>query len=358
MEEEKEMSKKMSFIISMILLVAMLLTACSPKPTTGGEGAEAPKNLQLTIYAGLMEDHAMMAVKEFEKATGVKTNFVRMSSGETLARINAEKDNMTASVWFGGPVDAYIAAIEEGLLVSYHSPNAEKFPDKYKDADGYWTGIYSGYLGFVLDKEWFDEKGYDIPTSWEDLLKPEFKGQIVTAHPGSSGTAYTMLATLTQLMGEEQGLEYLQKLNGQVRQYTKSGTAPGRMVGLKEIPIGITFLHDAIKYRLEGFKNIVISAPSEGTGFEIGGVAILANGPDQEAARMFVDWALTKEAQELGGKVGSFQFLTNPDAVPPAEAMELKDTKLIDYDFEWAGKNRKELIEKFNTVTKTTAPTE
>ncbi|SCZ01814.1 ABC transporter substrate-binding protein [Alkaliphilus peptidifermentans] len=352
------MSKKMSIMISVILLITMLLVACSPDKTPADAGAPASKDLKLTIYAGLMEDHAMMAVKEFEKATGVKTNFVRMSSGETLARIRAEKDNMSASIWYGGPVDAYIAAIEEGLLVPYKSPNAEKFPDKYKDSEGYWTGIYSGYLGFVLDKEWFEEKKYDIPTSWEDLLKPEFKGQIVTAHPGSSGTAYTMLATTIQLKGEDEGFDYLQKLNGQIRQYTKSGTAPGRMVGLKEIPIGITFLHDAIKYRKEGFKDIVISAPIEGTGYEIGGVAILANGPDQEAAKLFVDWALTKEAQELGSVVDSFQFLTNPDAVPPQEAMELKDTKLIDYDFDWAGKNRADLIEKFNNVTKTSPPTE
>lgn len=354
------MSKKSSILLTVILMMALMLSACSPAKSPAGSTDAAPekKNLKLTIYAGLMEDHAIAATKEFEKQTGVKTEFVRMSSGETLARIRAEKDNMTASVWFGGPVDAYIASMEEGLLVPYKSPNAEKFPDKYKDPDGYWTGIYSGYLGFVCDKEWFEEKGLEIPKSWDDLLKPEFKGQIVTAHPGSSGTAYTMLSTIVQLKGEEAGFEYMQKLNGQIRQYTKSGTAPGRMVGLKEIPIGITFLHDAIKYRLEGFKDIVISAPAEGTGYEIGGVAILANGPDQEAARMFVDWALTKEAQELGSTVGSFQFLTNPDAIPPKEAMELKDTKLIDYDFDWAGKNRKNLVEKFNEVTKTQPPTE
>lgn len=342
---------KMFKIVS-VLLVILLVTGC----TNGGGGDK--KDLTLTIYAGLMEDHAILAAREFEKATGVKTNFVRMSSGETLARILAEKENMSASIWYGGPVDAYIAAMADDMLVPYVSPNATAIPDSFKDASGYWTGIYVGYLGFVFDKEWFAEKGYDYPKSWEDLLKPEFKGQIVTAHPGSSGTAYTMLATLTQLMGEEEGIAYMQRLNQQVRQYTKSGTAPGRMVGLKEIPIGITFLHDAVKYRIEGFRDIEIGAPSEGTGFEIGGVAILKGGPDQEAAKMFVDWALTKEAQELGSVVGSYQFLTNPNAVPPAEALELKDTNLIDYDFVWAGTNRGALVEKFNEATKTSPPTE
>lgn len=343
--------KKLLKLVSVLLIIA-LAAGCAPKKE------EEKKELSLTIYAGLMEDHAILAAREFEKATGVKTSFVRMSSGETLARILAEKENMSASIWYGGPVDAYIAAMKDNMLVPYVSPNASVIPNHFKDKEGYWTGIYTGYLGFVLDKQWFEENKLDYPTSWEDLLKPEFKGQIVTAHPGSSGTAYTMLSTLIQLKGEEEGLAFMQKLNGQIRQYTKSGTAPGRMVGLKEIPIGITFLHDAIKYRIEGFKDIVIGAPSEGTGFEIGGVAILNGGPDQEAAKMFVDWALTKEAQELGSVVGSYQFLTNPNAVPPQEALELKDTKLIDYDFVWAGSNRGALVEKFNDVTKTTPPTE
>ncbi len=349
------MKSKLFKIVS-LLLVVMLVTACSGGSSNNGDGDN--EELSLTIYAGLMEDHAILAAREFEEATGVKTNFVRMSSGETLARILAEKENMSASIWYGGPVDAYIAAMADDMLVPYVSPNADQIPDQFKDPEGYWTGIYSGYLGFVLDKEWFEENNYDYPTSWQDLLKPEFKGQIVTAHPGSSGTAYTMLATLIQLMGEDEAMEYVSKFNQQIRQYTKSGTAPGRMVGLKEIPIGITFLHDAVKYRIEGFKDIVISAPSEGTGFEIGGVAILNGGPDQEAAKKFVDWALTKEAQELGSVVGSYQFLTNPNAQPPEEAQELASTKLIDYDFVWAGTNRSALVEKFNEATQTTPPTE
>lgn len=347
------MTKKFLYLLAVSFL-ALSLVACSASPAV----EEEKKDLKLTIYAGLMEDHAVLAAREFEAATGVKTDVVRLSSGEALTRIRAEKENMTASVWYGGPVDGFIAAMTENLLDTYKSPNAESFPDQFKDPNGYWTGIYVGYLGFVLDKEWFDEKGYAIPESWQDLLKPEFKNQIVTAHPGSSGTAYTMLATIVQMMGEEEGMDYMMKLNGQISQYTKSGTAPGCMVGLKETPIGITFLHDAIKYYLEGYDNIVISAPSEGTGYEIGGVAILAGAPDREAAEMFVDWALTKEAQELGATVGSFQFLTNPSAIPPEEALVLKDTKLIDYDFVWAGTNKARLVELFSETTKTTAPTE
>ncbi|GAA0180011.1 ABC transporter substrate-binding protein [Clostridium sediminicola] len=350
------MKKAVSILMILLVSFTTILTGCGSK--NAAEGTEKKKDLKLTVYAGLMEDHAMLTMKEFEKATGVKTEMVRMSGGEIFARAKAEKDNPSASVWYGGGVDTFIAANNEGLLEKYKSPEADKIPDTFKDSEGAWTGIYSGYLGIEGNKKWLEENGLELPQTWDDLLKPEFKGNIVVAHPGSSSTAYTFLATILQLKGEEEGFKYLQKFNEQVRQYTKSGSAPGRMVGMGEAPIALGFLHDAIKYQQEGYKDLIITAPKEGTGYEIGAVAIIKGGPDQEAAKMFVDWCLTKEAQELGKTVGSFQFLTNPEAIPPEEAIKLKDTKLIDYDFEWAGDNRNKFLEKFMELTKTTPPTE
>ena len=324
----------------------------------GGGGAKTTekKEQKLVFYAGLQEDHAALIAQEFEKETGIKTEFVRLSSGETLARLKAEKDNMTASVWYGGPVDGIVAANEEGLIEAYVSPEAVNIKDGYKDDKGIWTGIYTGYLGFVGNQKALQEKGLKMPASWEELLKPEYKGEIVVAHPGSSGTAYTMLATLVQLMGEDEAFTYLKKLNGQIRQYTKSGTAPGRMVGSGEATVGITFLHDGVKYQKEGYTDIILSAPSEGTGYEIGGVALLKNGPDQEAAKKFIDWVLTKKIQEMGQTVGSYQFLTNKNAIDPKEVDLVKGAKLIKYDFSWAGKNKKALVERFTLETNAKAP--
>lgn len=329
----------------MVVLILSLLSGCGKDEAPAG-GKEGER--RLTIYSGLMQDHMIKAVDEFEKETGIKVDAVRMSSGEILGRISAEKENPKASVWFGGPADGFIQAKEMGLLEEYVSPNAADIADEFKDPEGYWTGIYIGYLGFASNEVLLKERGIEAPQSWEDLLKPEFKGQIVTANPGSSGTAYTTLATLVQLFGEEEGLEYMRKLDEQIKTYTKSGTAPGRMAGQGEAIVGLTFLHDAIKYQEEGMKDIVISAPAEGTGYEIGAVGLIKGGPDQEEAKEFIDWCLTKEAQELGQTVGSYQFLTNPNASNPEQAKILEDTKLIDYNFKWAGENRSDLVEKWN----------
>ncbi|MCX7779425.1 MAG: extracellular solute-binding protein [Negativicutes bacterium] len=334
-------------LIALLAVMAALVGGCG-----SGQPAGSGQPQKLTLYCGLMEDHMVKAIKQFEKETGIKVEAVRMSSGEILGRIQAEKNNPKASVWFGGPADGFIQAKEFGLLEKYVSPNAGKIPAQFKDAEGYWTGIYVGYLGFVSNQKLLGEKGVQAPQSWEDLLKPEFKGQVVMANPGSSGTAYTMLASIVQMMGEEKGLEYMKKLNGQIKTYPKSGTAPGRMVGQGEATVGITFLHDAIKYREEGMKDIVLSAPKEGTGYEIGAVAIIKGGPDQAAAKKFIDWCLTKQGQEIGQQAGSYQFLTNPEAAPPKQAAEIKDTKLINYNLDWAGKNRNALVEKWSNAIK------
>ncbi len=341
-----------------IVLVAFVLFGLVACGKDSQNSTQKEEKLRLTIYAGLQEDHAILAAKEFEKATGVRTEMVRMSGGEIFARIKAERENPSASIWYGGGALTFMAAANEGLLEPYISPEAVNIDDQFKAHDGSWTGIYKGVLGIEGNKKWLEENGLELPTSWDELLRKEFRNNIVIAHPASSSTAYNFLATILQLKGEEEGFNYLQRFNGQVRQYTKSGSAPGRMAGMGEAPIAIGFLHDAIKYQKEGYKDLTFTTPIDGTGYEIGAVAIIKGGPDQKAAQMFIDWCLSKEAQELGKTVGSFQFLTNNLAEPPEEALFLKDAELIDYDFQWAADNRELFLEKFIELTKTTPPTE
>lgn len=341
--------RRITALAMAVFMLSTLLVGC------GGSNQQAnvpKKSKELTMYIGVVEQQALVIAQEFEKDTGIKVNFVRMSGGETLGRIRAEKQSPKASVWYGGPADTFIAAKKEGLLEGYKSPNAAKIPDKFKDSEGYWTGIYQGYLGFVLDRRFFDERSLPIPKTWEDLLKPEFKGQIIAGNPGSSGTAYTILSTLVQLKGEEEALKYMAKLHKQVKQYTKAGEAPARSAALGEAAVGITFIHNGIRLIKEGYTNVALSVPEEGTGYEVGAVGIIKGAPEMDAAKIFVDWCLTKKVQELGQKNGSYQFLTNPEANPPEEAAAFKNTKLLNYDLVWSGDHRQRLVEAWNKSIK------
>lgn len=303
---------------------------------------------QLTVYTALPESEIPVYFNAFEKETGIKINYIRLSAGEILVRLQAEKNNPQASVFHGGSTDNFIAAIGQGLLEKYQSPEAKNLPDNFLDKDGYWTPFYIGAIGFACNKPWFQKNNLKYPESWEDLLKPEFKSQISMAHPSTSGTSYTVLATLVQLMGEQKAFDYMKKLNANVRQYTKSGSTVPMQVALGEAAIGITFAHDGLKPAGEGYP-VELSFPKEGTGYEVGGLAIIKNGPEKERdnAKRFIDWCISKKGQELFEEAKSYRVPLNKLATPPKGSIMISDLKTIAYDAVWAGENRKRLLEKF-----------
>ncbi|MCA9892245.1 MAG: ABC transporter substrate-binding protein [Anaerolineae bacterium] len=354
-----------------LIILSMLLLVIAPV---------SAQEDTLTVLCTPQEDWCVEMTAAFEAETGIQTNYVRLSSGESLARIRASQEDPEFSVWWGGPADAFIAAKEEGLLDQYESPNAEIIPDQYKDADGYWTGVYVGALGFCSNVDILDELGVDAPTSWADLLAPELEGFVAMAHPATSGTAFTTFWTNVTLAAdaleaEEEGtgydedgaptqaavdaaFEYFAQLNNNILQYTRSGSAPGTLAGQGEIAVAIIFSHDCVKLQEEGFEGILTTTfPEEGTGYEIGGMGIIANGPEPEAARMWYDWTLTAAAQEIGATVNSLQLPTNPDAAISDLAVNLSEINVVDYNFAAAGASRNEIVERFDAEI-ATAPTE
>ncbi|WP_418747568.1 ABC transporter substrate-binding protein [Frisingicoccus sp.] len=359
--------KKFVCLLMTMTLVTCLLAGCGSEKkettaetkaettaeTTGeSEAAEDHSDLKLTIYSAVFDDETHAICERFQEETGIKTDCVVLGGGEILARVQAEKDNPTASVWFGGPADPFITAKEEGLLLQYESPNAASIEAKYKDADNYWTGIYIGYVGFVSNNDRLAELNIEAPQSWEELLQDELKGEIMMASPAASSTGYVILASVLQLMGEEEGFEFMQKLNDNVLQYTERGSGCIASVISGEVAVGVCFCHDAIKNQLEGYEDLLtVTVPSEGTGYETGAMAILADGPDQEAAKIFYDWALTADCQNMFKEYGAFQFLTAEGAEAPEAAASIADAKTIEYDTVWAGENKADFTTRWAELT-------
>jgi iron(III) transport system substrate-binding protein len=369
--------KRVRSLMIHILMAVAILSACAPAateappaateppqaateppaateaPATTEEPAatEAPAEItdtELNVLCTPQEQWCQGMKQEFEAKYGITVNYVRMSSGEALARVQAEKDNPQFDIWWGGPIDSFVAAKGEGLLETYESPNFANLtdPGKMKDVDNQWVGVYVGTLGFATNTDWLAaNSGVEAPTSWDDLLKPEFKGQVMVAHPSSSGTSYTALATVLQIRGEEAGWEYLKQYAGQISQFTKSGAAPAKFVGQGEAAVAIVFSHDIVNEIENNKLPLVLTFPQEGTGYEIGGMAILKGAKHPQAARLWFDWALTPEAQALGPVYAAYQAPT----VKGVELShpELLEVKLIDYDFIWAGEHKKEFVDKF-----------
>ena len=347
------MTKTVKKLVALFVALFMLTTlfgGCSTNTQTPAQASAKPLYKELTVYTALPEVEIPIYFNAFEKDTGIKVNYIRLSSGEVLARLQAEKNNPNASVFHGGSTDNFIQAIGQGLLEKYTSPESKNVPEEYLDKEGYWTPFYIGAISFACNKDWFTKNKLKYPESWDDLLKPEFKGQVSMAHPSTSGTSYTVLATLVQLMGEEKAFEYMKKLNSSVRQYTKSGAAPPMEVGLGEAAIALTFAHDGLKPVGEGYP-IELSFPKDGTGYEIGGLSIIKGGPEKEKdnAKAFIDWCVSKAGQELFDVAKSYRVPLNKAATPPKGAIKIADLKTIKYDAQWAGDNRKRLIERFTS---------
>ena len=316
--------------------------------------AQAQAKGRLVVYCSATNILCETTTKAFGDKYDVKTSFIRNGSGSTFAKVEAEKNNPQADVWFGGTFDPQAQAAELGLLHAYRSPNVdqivERFQDPAKTKGNYASAIYMGILGFGVNTERLKKLGInEVPKCWKDLTDPRLKGEIQIADPQSSGTAYTAIATFVQLWNEQQAFDYFKLLHPNISQYTKSGVAPSRNTARGETAIGIGFLHDYALEKQQGAP-LELVIPCEGTGYELGGVSILKGARNLDNAKLFVDWALSKEGQELAWKEGqALQILTNTTAEQSPLALDPTKLNLINYDFEKYGatEERKRLIEKW-----------
>ncbi|MDM0075881.1 ABC transporter substrate-binding protein [Variovorax sp. J2P1-59] len=290
----------------------------------------------VNVICSVQADWCNMISTVYARTTGVKLNMALKGSGEALAQLIAEKDNPKTDVWFGGTGDPHLQAAESGLTLEYKSPTLPQlYPWAQQQAQqsGYKTvGIYSGPLGFAYNTELIQKKKLGVPRSWADLLKAEYKGDIQVANPASSGTAYTMIATLVQLMGEDKAFEYLKGLHRNVGQYTRSGTGPIKAVARGETAVSISFVHDAPQERMQGFP-VETTTPSEGTGAEIGSMSIVKGARNLEQAKKFYEWALTPQAQTFGAAAKQYQLPSNKATPVDPNVPDFKKIKMINYDY-------------------------
>lgn len=312
----------------------------------------------LNFYCSAQEEWCQIMAKSFEEATGIDVAMTRKSSGETFAQVKAEASNPKGDIWWGGTGDPHLQAAEEDLTEPYVSPMRDQLHPwaiaQAESAGDKTIGIYSGALGFGYNTEMLAKAGLPAPACWEDLTKPEYKGMVQMANPNSSGTAYTTLATMVQLFGEEGGFDYMKRLHANINQYTKSGSAPIKAAAQGETLIGIVFMHDAVAQTVAGFP-IATVAPCEGTGYEIGSMSIIKGARNIEEAKRFYDWALSAEAQNLALQVNAFQVMSNVATQKSEFAPDLATLKLIDYDFKKYGSSdeRKRLLSKWDNEVST-----
>ncbi|MBL8312675.1 MAG: ABC transporter substrate-binding protein [Rubrivivax sp.] len=292
------------------------------------------------------------AAREFTKATGIKVLQTRKATGEAMAQLAAEAGNPKTDLWWGGTGDPYLQAAGQGLLEAYRPAYLNDLQAwsvrQYAMSGNMVGGFYTSAIGFGFNTDLLKKKNLPAPACWADLIKPQYKGEIEISHPASSGTAYTILAGLVQMMGEEPAFDYLKKLHRNTIAYTRSGNAQAPNVAKGEVAIGVSFM-----FTFEGWRHkkypVVTAAPCEGTGYEIGGIALIKGARNAEAARRYYDWLMSPQGQALGATVDSLQVPANKTFKSDARIPSMDTVKLIKYDFEKYGRaaERKRLIDRW-----------
>ena len=320
--------------------------ASSEAETTKAETEAAEKPYEgTTLNVMLAYGGAEAAFDAFTEKTGIKVEYVEISTGKALAQLQAENGNTTADIWFGGGVDSYISATDLGYLEQYVSPEAEAINPAYSDADGYWTGLALVPAGFLVNNDVLAEKNLEAPKTWEDLADPKYKGEIIMASPAISGTQYAILNGTIQAYGEEKGWEVWKGINENVDFYAQGGGEPGPKCAAGEFGIAVLAMTGGT-FAMEAEYPVTAVYPEDMIPWTPAPIAIFKNSQNKDAAKVFVDYFLSKEGQEALREADARIMARGDVAIP--EAIGTVDTeKLIDQDVLLFGSQREARLEKW-----------
>jgi len=286
----------------------------------------------------------------FAEEVNANVEFLSMSSGEVIARVEAEGGKPMADLWFGGGLDAFMAAKDAGLLEQYVPKEVDKIDSRFVDSDNYWIAKGLTVVGFLVNEEYLKEKGLEVPTTWAELADPKYKGEIIMSNPAISGTNYGAVKGILDMMGEEEGWAYLEKLNENIPFYGKRGKDPEEKVVAGEFAIGIVPA-DKASFDVAEKNNLRVIYPEDGIPWVPEGVAIFKGGDGVDIAKAFIDFMLRDENQkllaELDGKDSAQMIKEGIEGYD----LGLPKDKLIDQDISTFGTMREEILSRWEQLT-------
>jgi len=333
--EEARMRIRRSWFTGLAAVIAALTALAGP--------ALAQKQT-VVIYTAIENEQITEYKKAYEKSLpNLDVKMLRLSTGDIAARFMAEKDNMQADLIWGVGATNLLVFKNAGLLEPYAPKGLERIQPLFRDKANppAWVGIDIYMSAFCFNTEVAKKNNLPRPESWADLTKPVYKGHVVMPNPASSGTGYLSVASILQRMGETEGWKYLDALNVNIAEYTKSGSKPCKDAAAGERGVGVSFEYVALEMKKKG-SPVEMVLPKEGSGYEMEANALTKKGAKNPAAKQFLDWAASDEAMKLYAQyfaaVGVAGFPV-PEGLP-------KDISKVVYpnDFDWSAKNRDRIL--------------
>lgn len=375
------MKHKMKFLVMLAVLLALVLGSCQaaptpepaapampeepaapeepaePEPQTGFFVPDELRGGEIVIYSSFPDEQIAEWAVPFTELTGIRVLNVVISSGEGLSRIRAEAANPQADFWLSVRGALLQDALENDppLIIGYKPRTVDEIAEIYQYPDStFFTGVGTYPLVIFYNSVVLEQEGLDIPDSYEKLLDPQYEGRILMPHPGTSGTAFSAITTWLQIYGEEEGWNYIRQLARNVDQFTRSGRAPQNLVAQGEYPIGIGFF-DAVYYLgEEGYPiEAIFPTPLFGEPYS---AQVVRGSRNEEKAKLFFDYLLTKEAQEVLPRYGTYPV--REDVAPPEGYPPLSELDVFDYDWAYWGALREEILDRFVQETQVEIPAE
>lgn len=285
---------------------------------------------------------------KFTEATGVEVELLSMSSGEVLSKLRAEGGVPSADLWFGGGIDAFMSAKDDGLLEQVQFDAMSQLTPGFIDPDGYWFSKGITIVGFLVNNSLAGELNLEVPQSWSDLLDGQYEGEIIMSNPAVSGTNYAVVNAMLQT--KEDGWAYFQGLNENIAYYARRGSDPMNKVISDEFAIGITYIDGTIEALLDEY-DVSIIYPTDGIPWVPEGVAVFKNAENADAAKYFVEWLFSSDEH-----LKTLAEIDQKNAVktikPNLEGLELgyDPSILMEEDLSLFGSQRSEILEKFEAL--------
>lgn len=328
--------KKLSAIVS-ILVVTIFCVSC-------GKGQEAiasiPEEKKLVIYTSHKEEIYTPIIKEFEERTGIWVELHTGGTSELLEEIQADDGEFICDIMFGGGVESYSACRE--CFDTYVCGRNDSIKEAYRSEDGSYTPFTELPIVFIYNNKLVDAS--QAPTSWQELFYETWKGNIAFGDPLKSGSSYTILATMIEVMGMEPEVT--------LRQFAKAldyNVSRGSGEAVEEVSsgvraIGLTLEETALMAIAKG-ADISIVYPKDGTSAVPDGCAIVRGAKHRENAEKFIEFITEDDVQQL-----TVDRLYRRSVLEEIETPADTEVKIIDFDVEWAGTHKEEILNLWTEI--------
>ena len=330
----------------LLLFLLLLLTGCGGTQTAP-LSCTPPESQRLVVYTSHKEEVYTPIIREFEERTGIWVEVVTGGTNELLQQIEKEQDAPRADVMFGGGVESLESYRD--CFTPYICREADQIRDGFQSQCGYWTPFSALPVVLIYNTKLVTAESV---TSWVDLEKPAFRGNIAFADPQISGSSYTALVTRILAGGGEDCLSgFRAALEG--RQSDSSGAVVSSVARGSAL-VGITLEETALQHISAG-EDIALVYPADGTSCVPDGSALVKGAPHEENARRFLDFTVSEDVQSLVGQRFCRRAVRGDIPADPA-LPALSTLNLVDYDVEWASQNRDRLLSDWAFLLGEVAP--